>query len=119
MQLDNRINKFRNRKVNNYEIENYILINLFFINNAITNFPFYLNKEPEITEIFKLIEKYKSWPSPISTCCNNVIENIINENTFQGISVLNKLRQMYYIDLIDKEITSIDIKDFRYTLIIN
>ena len=26
---------------------------------------------------------------------------------------------MYYIDLLDKDITSIDIKDFRYTLIIN
>ena len=119
MQLDSRINKFKYSKVNSYEIENYILINLFFINNAITNYPFYLNKEPEIIEIFKLIQKYKSWPSPISTCCNNLIENIVNENTFQGISVLNKLRQMYYIDLLDKDITSIDIKDFRYTLIIN
>ena len=118
-QLNSRLNKFKNRKVNNFEIENYILINLFFINNTITNFPFYLNKEPEINEIFKLLDKYKSWPNPISNYCNNLIENIINENSFQGISVLNKLRQMYYIDLLDKEITSIDIKDFRYTLIIN
>ena len=118
-QLNSRLNKFKNRKINHYEIENYILINLYFINNAITNFPFYLNKEPEMTEIFKLIDKYKSWPCPISNYCNNLLENIINENAFQGISVLNKLRQMYYIDLLDKDITSIDIKDFRYTLIIN
>ena len=118
-QLNSRINKLKYRKINNYEIENYILINLFFINNTITNFPFYLNKEPEIVEIFKLIEKYKSWPNPISNYCNNLIENIINENSFQGISVLNKIRQIYYIDLLDKDITSIDIKDFRYTLIIN
>ena len=118
-QLNSRLNKFKNRKINHYEIENYILINLFFINNAITNFPFYLNKEPEINEIFKLIDKYKSWPYPISNYCNNLLENIINENSFQGISVLNKIRQMYYIDLLDKDITSIDVKDFRYTLIIN
>ena len=118
-QLNSRIIRLKNRKVNNYEIENYILINLFFINNTINNFPFYLNKEPEIVEIFKLIDKYKSWPNQISNYCNILVENIINENSFQGISVLNKLRQIYYIDLLDKEITSIDIKDFRYTLIIN
>ena len=118
-QLNSRLNKYKNRKINNYDIENYILMNLFFINNAITNYPFYLSKEPEIEEIFKLVEKYKSWPFPISHYCNNLIENIVNENTFQGISVLNKIRQMYYIDLLDKDITSIDVKDFRYTLIIN
>ena len=118
-QLNTSLNKFKNRKINNYEIENYILINLFFINNTITNFPFYLNKEPEITEIFKLVDTYKSWPNPISNYCNALIENIINENSFQGISVLNKIRQMYYIDLLDKEITYINVKDFRYTLIIN
>ena len=118
-QLNSRLNKFQNRKVNNFEIENYIMINLFFINNVITNYPFYLNKEPEIVEIFKLIDKYKSWPYPISNYCNHLIENIINENSFQGISVLNKLRQAYYIDLLDNDITHIDIKDFRYTLIIN
>ena len=118
-QLNTSLNKFKNRKINNYEIENYILINLFFIDNTITNFPFYLNKEPEITEIFKLVDTYKSWPNPISNYCNALIENIINENSFQGISVLNKIRQMYYIDLLDKEITYINVKDFRYTLIIN
>ena len=118
-QLNTSLNKFKNRKINNYDIENYILINLFFINNTITNFPFYLNKEPEITEIFKLVDTYKSWPNPISNYCNALIENIINENSFQGISVLNKIRQMYYIDLLDKEITYINVKDFRYTLIIN
>ena len=118
-QLNTSLNKFKNRKINNYEIENYILINLFFIDNTITNFPFYLNKEPEMTEIFKLVDTYKSWPNPISNYCNALIENIINENSFQGISVLNKIRQMYYIDLLDKEITYINVKDFRYTLIIN
>ena len=118
-QLNTSLNKFKNRKINNYEIENYILINLFFINNTITNYPFYLNKEPEMTEIFKLVDTYKSWPNPISNYCNALIENIINENSFQGISVLNKIRQMYYIDLLDKEITYINVKDFRYTLIIN
>ena len=60
-QLDSRINKYKYSKINNIDIENYILMNLYFINNAITNFPFYLSKEPEIEEIFKLLEKYKSY----------------------------------------------------------
>ena len=118
-QLNNGINKYKNSKVNVFEIENYILLSLFFINYSITNFPFYLNKEPEISEIFELVEKYKTWPCPISNFCNSVCENIVNENYFQGISLLNKLRQMYYIDLLDKNVTNIDVKDFRYTLIIN
>ena len=47
------------------------------------------------------------------------MENIINENSFQEISFLNKLRHTYYIDLLDKNITSIETKYFRYTLIVN
>ena len=118
-QLDNRVNKYKNSKVNVFEIENYILLSLFFINYSITNYPFYLNKEPEISEIFELLEKYKTFPCPISNYCNHVCENIVNENYFQGISFLNKLRQMYYIDLLDKNVTHINVSDFRYTLIIN
>ena len=118
-QLNTKIDRFKNNRVNSYEIENYIMMNLYIINKVITNYSFYLYKEPELVEIFNLIEKYKTWPCPISNYCNNLMENIINENSFQGISVLNKLRQTYYIDLLDKDVTSFDIKHFRYTLIVN
>jgi hypothetical protein len=118
-QLNTKIDRFKNNKVNSYEIENYIMMNLYMINEVITNYSFYLYKEPELVEIFNLIEKYKTWPCPISNYCNNLMENIINENSFQGISVLNKLRQTYYIDLLDKDVTSIELKHFRYTLIVN
>ena len=118
-QLNTKIDKFKNNKVNSSEIENYIMMNLYMINNVITNYSFYLYKEPELVEIFNLIEKYKTWPCPISNYCNNLMENLINENSFQGISVLNKLRQMYFIDLLDRDVTSIELKHFRYTLIVN
>ena len=118
-QLNAKIDRFKNNKVNSYEIENYIMMNLYMVNKVITNYTFYLYKEPELVEIFNLFEKFKTWPCPISNYCNNLMENIINENSFQGISVLNKLRQTYYIDLIDKDVTSIDLKHFRYTLIVN
>ena len=118
-QLNTKIDRFKNNKVNSYEIENYIMMNLYMINKIITNYSFYLYKEPELVEIFNLIEKYKTWPCPISNYCNSLMENIINENSFQGISVLNKIRQMFYIDLLDKETTSIELKHFRYTIIVN
>ena len=118
-QLNYKIDKIKNNKVNNYEIENYIMMNLYMINKVITNYSFYLNKEPELAEIFGLIGKFKTWPGSISNYCNDLLENIINENSFQGISILNKLRQKYYIDLLDKEITSINLKDFRYTIVVN
>ena len=118
-QLNTKIDRFKTNKINSNEIENYIMMNLYMINDVITNYSFYLYKEPELVEIFNLIEKYKTWPCPISNYCNNLMENIINENSFQGISVLNKLRQTYYIDLLDKDITSIETKYFRYTLIVN
>ena len=118
-QLNTKIDRFKNNKVNSYEIENYIMMNLYMINKVITNYSFYLYKEPELVEIFNLIENYKTWPCPISNYCNNLLENIINENSFQGISLLNKLRQTYYIDLLDKDVTSVDLKHFRYTLVVN
>ena len=118
-QMNTKIDRLKNNKVNNYEIENYIMMNLYMINKVITNYSFYFYKEPELVEIFNLVEKFKTWPCPISNYCNNVMENIINENSFQGISVLNKLRQNFYIDLLDKDVTNIDLKHFRYTVIVN
>ena len=117
-QLNTKITKNKNSKINSLDIENYIMMNLYLIDKIIHNYTFYLYKDPELVELFNSLEVFKTWPSPISNFCNRVIENIINENYFQGISLLNKLRQAYYLDLIDNDITSIDTKAFKYTLII-
>ena len=117
-QLDTKITKNKNSKINSIDIENYIMMNLYLVDIIIHNYTFYLYKDPELVELFNSLEKFKSWPCPISNYCNRVIENIINENTFQGISLLNKIRQAYYLDLIDNDITTIDTKTFKYTLII-
>ena len=117
-QLNTKISKNKNSKINSIDIENYIMMNLYLIDKIIHNYTFYLYKDPELVEIFNSLEIFKTWPCPISNYCNKVIENIINENTFQGISLLNKLRQAYYLDLIDNDITTIDTNMFKYTLII-
>ena len=117
-QLNIKISKTKH-KVLTMEIENYIMMNLYLINKIIQNYTFYLYKDPELIEIFNWLEVFKTWPCPISNYCNRVIENIINENSFQGISLFNKLRQDYYLDLMDNDITSIDTKLFKYTLVIH
>ena len=43
-QLNTKIDRFKNNKVNSYEIENYIMMNLYMINKVITNYSFYLYK---------------------------------------------------------------------------
>ena len=118
-QLNTKIAKNKNSKINSLDIENYIMINLYLIDKILQNYTFYLYKDPELVDIFDSLEKFKTWPSPISIFCNRVLENIINENYFQGISLLNKLRQAYYLDLIDNDITSIETKIFKYTLVIH
>ena len=119
-QLNVKISKNRhNNKVNSKEIENYIMMNLYMIDKIIKKYSFYLYKDPELIDIFNSLEVFKTWPCPISNYCNRVIENIINENSFQGISLFNKLRQIYYLDLIDNDITSIETKLFKYTLVIH
>ena len=118
-QLNVKMNKNKHNKVNSKEIENYIMMNLYFIDKVIQNYSFYLYKDPELIDIFNSLEVFKAWPCPISNYANRIIENIINENSFQGISLFNKLRQIYYIDLMDNDITIIDTKLFKYTLVIH
>ena len=116
-QLKAKINKKKNIKINSYELDNYIMMNLFIIEKIIQNYPYYFYKEPELAEIFQSLEIFKTFPSPISNYCNKILENIVNENSFQGITVLNKLRQQYYLDLLDNNITMIDTTKFKYTLV--
>ncbi len=98
--------------VNNSKMNGFF--QYFIFHELIQNYTFYLYKEPELIEIFDSLEVLKTWSSPISNYCNRVLENIINENYFQGISLLNKLRQDYYLDLIDDGVTSIDTKLFKW-----
>ena len=116
-QLKTKIDKDKNGKINSFEIQNYIMMNLYIIDKIIQNYSFYLYKEPELAEIFDSLEIFKAFPCPISNYCNRVLENIVNENSFQGISLLNKLRQQYFLDLLDNDITIIDTDKFKYTLV--
>ena len=120
-QLNKKINiiqKQSSPKVLDIQIENYILINLFIIHKIISEYSFYLSKNPELESIFTSLKSLKCWPLPIGTACNEVIETVINEMSFQGITTLNKLRNIFFIDFLSPNISSINTNYFNTTMIV-
>ena len=111
-QLFSKFDLINNAKVNNPQLENYLLLNLFIIDKIITDYSFYLTKKPELTDIFDKIKELKLWPIPIGNKCVDILDNIINECSFQGITILNKIRERYFIDFLDDKIQSIETKYF-------
>ena len=117
-QLFSKFDLINNPKVNNPQLENYILLNLFIIDKIISDYSFYLTKKPELTDIFDKIKELKSWPIPIGNKCVDTLDNIINECSFQGITILNKIRERYFIDFLDEKIQSIETKYFIGCIIV-
>ena len=117
-QIRLKLKGFNNSKVRNYDLENYFMMNFYMINRILQNFPFYLYKNPELLEIYSCLKPLKNWPYPVGTTCNNLMEKIINECTFQGINLLNKIREIYFIDSLDKGVNIIETSLFRGFLVL-
>ena len=117
-QIRLKLKGFNNSKVRNYDLENYFMMNFYMINRILQNFPFYLYKNPELLEIYSCLKPLKNWPYPVGTTCNNLMEKIINECTFQGINLLNKIREIYFIDSLDKGVNVIETSLFRGFLVL-
>ena len=113
--LINLIKKFdilKNSKVNNVQIDNYILVNIFVINKIIKDYSFYLHKL-DLEKIFYSVNALKTFPFPVGNHVNQVLENIMNEMYFQGINLLNKLRDEFFIDYLNKNVIEIDTEFFN------
>ena len=116
-QVNTRIESSKNSKTNNYDSDNYYMINLYVINHIIQFYPFYFHKKPELVDIFTSLKVLKNFPYPVGNLCNEVMDNTLNETMFQGISFINRLRQSFFLDILDKKVNTLDVKYFRYTLI--
>ena len=116
-QINTRIESSKNSKTNNYDSDNYYMINLYVINHIIQFYPFYFHKKPELVDIFSGLKVLKNFPYPVGNLCNEVMDNTLNEIMFQGISFINRLRQSFFLDMLDKKINTLDVKYFRYTII--
>ena len=116
-QITSRIEASKNSKTNNYDNDNYYMMNLYVINHILQFYPFYFHRKPELVEIFSGLKILKNFPHPVGNLCSEVMDNALNEIMFQGISCLNKLRQIFFLDILDKKINMLDVKYFRYTLI--
>ena len=116
-QITTRIEASKNAKTNNYDSDNYYMMNLYLINHIIQFYPFYFHRKPELVDIFSGLKILKNFPHPVGNLCIEVMDNALNEIMFQGISCLNRLRQSFFLDILDKKINTIDVKYFRYTLI--
>ena len=117
-QIKLKLNDFNNSKVKNYDLENYFMMNFYIINRILQNFPFYLYKKPELLDIYNNIKLLRTWPYPIGTTCVNIMHTIINECTFQGITLMNRIRQIYFLDILDDSINIVETKYFRGVLIL-
>ena len=117
-QIRIKLKDFANSKVKNYDMENYFMMNFYIINRIIQNFPFYLYKKPELLEIYNCLKPLRNWPYPVGNTCSHLMEKIINECTFQGINLINKIREIYFIDILDKDINIIETKYFRGFLVL-
>ena len=116
-QVNTRLESSKNSKTNNYDSDNYYMINLYAINHIIQFYPFYFHKKPELVDIFTSLKVLKNFPYPVGNLCNEVMDNALNETMFQGISFINRLRQSFFLDILDKKVNTLDVKYFRYTLI--
>ena len=116
-QVNTKIESSKNSKTNNYDSDNYYMMNLYVINHIIQFYPFYFHKKPELVEIFSGLKVLKNFPYPVGNLCNEVMDNVLNEIMFQGVSFLNRLRQCFFLDILDKKINTLDVKYFRYTII--
>ena len=116
-QVNTKLESSKNSKTNNYDSDNYYMVNLYVINHIIQFYPFYFHKKPELVDIFSGLKVLKNFPYPVGNLCNEVMDNVLNEIMFQGVSFLNRLRQCFFLDILDKKINTLDVKYFRYTII--
>ena len=104
-------------KIYNFQLENFALMNLFLIKKILLNYSFYFHKI-EIVSIFNSLKFLKTLPSPISNLAHDLMEDFLLESQFQGMNFINKFREVFYVDFLDKSVTEIDPTFFNEVVLV-
>jgi hypothetical protein len=105
--------------LNNYEIENKICLSLFMLKKLIKDYSFYFEKKPELERIFLELKKFKDWPLPIGHLSMSLFDTLINELYFQGFTIMDQIRKLFFLDIVDAKDNLIDTKLFNSVYIIS
>ena len=100
--------------INNYEIESKLCLSVFIIKKLIQDYSFYFSKQ-ELENIFLQVKKFKDFPIPVGSLGMDLFDILINELYFQGITITNKIREIFMLDALDERSTfsSLQVKDFN------
>ena len=74
---------------------------LFLIYMILKNYPFYIPKRSYLEKYFLKLKQYKDWPIPIGSHGYNLYKLFINDLYLPGNTILQEIREKYFLDFID------------------
>ncbi len=95
-----------------YIAEKLITYDLFIIYVILKNYPFFVMTRNRLEKLFNLLKKYKSFPYPIGSIGMDLFKLLINELYLPGVTLLQEIRSIYFLDIIDPKMGELDCNDF-------
>ena len=74
---------------------------LFLIYMILKNYPFYVSKRSYLEKYFLKLKQYKDWPVPMGSHGFNLYKLFINDLYLPGYTILQEIREKYFLDFID------------------
>ena len=82
-------------------IKKKIELYLFLIYMILKNYPFYVPKRSYLEKYFLKLKQYKDWSIPIGSHGFNLYKLFINDLYLPGTTILQEIREKYFLDFID------------------
>ena len=82
-------------------IKKKIELYLFLIYMILKNYPFYVPKRSHLEKYYLKLKQYKDWPVPIGSHGFNLYKLFINDLYLPGNTILQEIREKYFLDFID------------------
>ena len=89
------------KKSESASIKKRIELYLFLIYMILKNYPFYVPKRSHLEKYFMQLKQYKDWPVPIGSHGFNLYKLFIQDLYLPGTTILEEIRDKYFLDFID------------------